>query len=207
MKSSRSKRSDLNSFSEDDPSVPPSLEPTPKGYSGFSAFFGRNKRSKSPVSIPNISAPVVDSERNAAVFERKSRRISLTSNHYKSMSRSMNDLGAMLTRHDSTEFAYSNLQTSQLPITSGVVPTSMSPQVFSPSQQSLTKRDEILPFPADNIIRQGWLNKRGSKKEPSMKLYRVYVRTVCQYGSLQTNMLLVARGKIVRIQASFGSTY
>lgn len=161
MRSSRSKRTDLHVLADVDQSPPHTSESVKSHVGGFSSFFGRSKnmKSASPITTPECDTA------DAGGTPKNSRRNSLASKHYRAMSRSMNDLGGLVSRAETPELSLTRTNLSS---------TKVSPAA-SPSKKSSAVLTESLPFPADTISKQGWLNKRGSKKEASMKLHRVFV--------------------------------
>lgn len=175
MKSSRSRRTDLNALSKEESRTTQSTQQPSKGY-GFS-LFGRTKPSKlSRASTEENDNKVATT--GTDTHEEGPTRLSLASRHYRTMSRSMNDLGAMTSRADLSDPLQFNQKQYKVPgqihpnsLTSGTSET--LDNVAEPEEIAL--EPELAPFPLSSIALYGWLNKRSARKESSWKLHQVYV--------------------------------
>lgn len=170
MRSSRSKRLGLNLVADDDPRYSRSPENSlPKSYGGFSSFFGRSKRGKSPVQSIRIGSPdpTVD-DHTVTLPDPQVVRTSLTLDRYRTMSHSMSDLSAVISRTDPAIAQFS--VTAPLETLRSDLATDLSP-----TKRSSTKDNENLDFSDSSIAKHGWLNKKVTKKETNMKLHKVFV--------------------------------
>lgn len=173
MRSSRSKKKDLSNPDAQDVSDRRIGDAGPiKNNNSFSSFFTRAKRINTALatmeSVPSI-------ENGGGSPQSSNRRSSLGSIRYKMMSRSMNDLGSMLSRSDTMESSQRSVTGLQLLESTEPSPEPSVVQGQSPKKKSPAKKQPVLPFPEEVVIKQGWLNKKVNKKEQIMKLYRVYV--------------------------------
>lgn len=179
MRSSRNKGTNLDTLAECEQSPPRNRDSisAKASQSGFSSFFGRAKNNKSSTPLLKIANTELNTTEVDIEPHKSPRRNSLASKHYTAMSRSMNDLGGLFIGNQSgtaSTMNALNLSSSVSLLTS----TATSSPGRSPSKKPPTSVNEAHPFPPETIRKQGWLNKRGSKKEASMKLHRVFVRLI-----------------------------
>lgn len=174
MKSSRSKKTGLSTLTEDGSTDMQATDTSSKSSGGFTSFFGRSKRSKSPT--PNMLPNATDMKESLAAEDKtETHRISMNSRHYKTLSRSMNDLGTLINGSETREPIQTRLNTGgQFSPRKSLDAQMISPQM-SPTKRKTNRRETSTPFPPASITTHGWLSKRGSKKEYNMKLYYVYV--------------------------------
>lgn len=200
MRSSWSRKSELNVLAGDGKPTGPKEQPgnsSTKTYSSFSSFFSRSKKPKTPVETVSI---IEENSSGSSSASRPVSRLSLAGRHYRTMSRSMNDLSALISRED---FADNRSIMSKSPETSFSRPESVlisKSSSTSPSKKSKTSnKQDLEPFPSSSISKRGWLNKRASRKDNSLKLQRVYV---CVLYAESRLTFPAARRQALRIQAA-----
>ena len=176
MRTSRSKKSDLNALAIPDEDQQ-GIEGSVRTYGGFGSLFSRARKSKAvePVNIPSHSE-VDDVFTEKLDLPKKAPR-SLDRAHHRLFSRSMSDLSALIKKDD---FAKSQHATTSPESNRTTSAESLGPyrQQESPSRRlkgSSRKSDEQMPFPAASISKHGWLNRRTSRRETNLQIQRVYV--------------------------------
>lgn len=177
MKSSRSRRSELNALTDAEEQL--NYQEIPKNH-GFAGFFGRSKHSRGKMPAPLLVSqplptidnsllepPTPDAVENTS-FLNGERSSALHVGHYRTLSRSMNDIGSVALRGDFFEARYGSA-TENL--------RSASDLKYSSSNTSLNSGLErhISPFPSESITKQGWVNRKGSKHSSNWKLHSIYV--------------------------------
>lgn len=177
MRSSRSKRTELNVLADSNQSPPRTADATQlKAHgSGFSSFFSRSKANKAQTPLLKNGSPETPGIDVDLMSQKATRRNSLATRHYRAMSRSMNDLGGLISRTDVGVTGVANAMIARVSETSASRIPVVASSGRSPIKGQSALGAEPLPFPINTITKQGWLNKRGSKKEASLKLHRVFV--------------------------------
>lgn len=189
MRSSRSKASGLSLIVNGGEEAPDRQQQHQSSPKAFSSFFGRSRQrsrqdpspSPSPAataqSHPGVSVAETKEEDASSMHSKRSRK-GLSSRHYRSLSRSLNDIASFVSREDYGMYAQDKVEEEVTPsapvpalsIAPTSVPTKTIPRVTSRMSLASTSPH------TDHISFLGWVNKRVPRKDAGWRLHRAVVR-------------------------------